>query len=299
MSIISVYWQSWSTRWTEKAEEMDLANIDPKVNMVNISFAHPDCYYKDKSFIGTGLGFSQSFSVVQKAIQILRNRGVVVMLAVGGATYPFNTDPLKMDNLIRLAKDMGVDGIDIDWESDKGIAEDAIFSTLIKEYRARLWPGAKLSFAGWSTGAYGPDSWSKYKGMNIKGMVEHGGKIDWINIMSYDAGKEYDALGAYTAYRIYYKGPLLLGFQPGKQGWGDAILSQNDVDKGLDYVKMDGKQNGMFIWSYQKDGESSPSVKKIIDTAYQKFGSVKPPVVEKPTQGCVCPYCGNILKITK
>lgn len=77
------------------------------------------------------------------------------------------------------------------------------------------------------------------------------------------------------------------------------MLSQNDVDRGLDFVKTDGKQNGMFIWSYQKDGESSPSVKKIIDTAHQKFGSVKPPVVEKPSQGCVCPYCGNTLKITK
>jgi hypothetical protein len=105
------------------------------------------------------------------------------MMSVGGATYPFNEYEKYVDNLVLLCKDLGVDGIDIDWESDKGVAEDWILSGCVSLYRQKLWQGAKLSFAGWSTGAYGPDSWSKYKGMNIKAMVDHGSKLDWINIM--------------------------------------------------------------------------------------------------------------------
>lgn len=128
--------------------------------------------------------------------------------------------------------------------------------------------------------------------MNIKAMTDHGSKLDWINIMSYDAGKEYDAIGAYIAYRIYYKGPLILGFQPGQQGWGDALLSQADVDKGVDYVSRDGKQNGIFIWSLQKQG--SPSVKQIIETAYSKFNSA-PPSPNLPRT--VCPHCSKQINI--
>lgn len=149
MSIVSVYYQTWSSPWTDKGENMDLANLDPKINMVNISFAHPQCKYTKNSFSGTGLSFSQSFSVVQKAIQILKARGVIVMMSVGGATYPFNEYEKYVDNLVYLCKDLGVDGIDIDWESDKGVAEDWVLASIVSLYRQKLWQGAKLSFAGW------------------------------------------------------------------------------------------------------------------------------------------------------
>jgi hypothetical protein len=246
------------------------------LDCVNISFAQPDMVYKGGSFDGTGLQFSQDFKVVVDAIKILKSKGVTVMLSVGGGAYWSESKSTNIHAWVYLANDLGCDGIDIDWENDA--AHDYELTNAIKLLTA---PGfnLKLSFAGFSTGAYGKDG-STYKGMNIDAMVNVGDKVDWINIMTYDAGTEYDPLGALDCYRIYYSGVLNIGFEVGVQGWGGALLSRDDVVRMATYAKNNNPNNGAFIWAIGKAG--NPSVSDIVSICAGIFNGENKPVVTVP-----------------
>lgn len=287
---IGVYWQSWSSAWTANAANLDLVTkLDPQCNLVNIAFVNPSCTYisGSKSWSGTGLDFSMDFQVVVDAITLLKKRGVTVMLAVGGSTYKFTMTSAKP--VIDLAHDLGVAGIDIDWEPTLGAQVDLEFELLIPQYRKLLWPGAKLSAAVFSTGAYGKNG-DTFQGMNIRGLVSHGSDLDWINLMAYDAGPPppvgtYDPLGAFTAYRMYYAGPIVFGFEPGQQGWGAHVIDAAEVKRNAEYVYKENPNNGIFIWSAQKETSGSATVQEIIGTAadiWKLKGPPSTPVVVKP-----------------
>ena len=275
--MICVYYTSWSSPWVSNSEHMDLAIIRDNisgVDCVNISFAQPDMTYTKGSFNGTGLQFSQDFDVVVGAIKILKSKGVIVMLSIGGGAYWSGTKSCNVNDWFRLASDLGCDGIDLDWENDA--AHDYELTNAIRlcgNY------SGKLSFAGFSTGAYGKDG-STYKGMNIDAMVNIGDKVDWINIMTYDAGTEYDPLGALDCYRIYYGGVLNIGFEVGVQGWGGALLSRDDVVRMVTYAKNNNPNNGAFIWAIGKAG--NPSVSDIVSICSGIFNGANKPAVTIP-----------------
>lgn len=287
MKHVGVYFQSWSSKWTSDPATMDLTLIDPSVTLVYISFANPATKYVkgSRSFSGTGLDFIQDFNVVADSITLLQKRKVTVMLSVGGATYPFSTvgSSNVMDNyrhVVALARDLGCNGIDIDWEPKNGAAEDAAFSWIIQSFKSYMWSEGKLSAAVFSTGAYGKNG-STYQGMNIKGLTERGSDLDWINLMAYDAGPPpptgtYSPLGAYSSYRVYYQGPILFGLQPGPMGWGGHLITLDEVKEYVAYVEKESTESGIFIWSYQKNTAGSPSVKEILDLVSKPFVTPSP-----------------------
>lgn len=262
---IGVYWQTWSTSWSDKSESMDLySKLDSKVGVVYLAFAQcANNTYKSqsKTFAGTGLQFSQSWDVVTGAIKLLRDRGTIVMLSVGGASYPFTIDNGNFKSCCDLARDLGCDGIDIDWEPANPSQDSWQFGAIINAFKVCMWPGGELSAAVWSSGADDPAVGS-YSGMNVQGLKSNGSQLDWINIMSYDAGVGYSAIEACKRYQKIYTGKIYLGLQVGKQGWGDALLSWPDVVSSVNYVS--GLNGGIFIWSYQKDHGSTPSVSEIL-----------------------------------
>jgi hypothetical protein len=305
--MIGLYFETWSSPWTAIAQNMDLAivsDVYPGVNVVYLAFASPDSSYSlgQRTWTNTGLDFSQDFVVVQQAIQILRSKGVIVMLSVGGGSYWSEKKNFNAQGVENLRKDLGCDGIDIDWEV--GTNDDVSLTACVKALKFIGCP--KLSIAAFSTGAFGKDanSGDPYKGMDIDALVNCGGQIDWVNIMSYDAGSQFDPLGAFTCYRIYYKGPLLLGFEPGKQSWGDKVIQMKDVDDMCNWVKADGDKNGVFIWSNRKDTSGSPSLSAIVAEANKILSpetpakSNPPPSVIPPTPSSKCPNCGIGLKIS-
>jgi hypothetical protein len=274
---------------------MDLALIPinyPGVDCVNISFAQPDSLYKGNSFDGTGLQFSQDFSVVKQAIQLLTTNGVTVMLSVGGGAYWSDTKNFNTQNLISLADDLGCSGIDLDWEVGADKAYE--LTEAIRMLRGASYKG-KISFAGWSTGAYGVKKGNTYQGMNINAMTEQGSNVDWINIMTYDAGPAFDPLGSFNCYREYYRGPLNIGFEVGTQGWGGYLLTYDDVARMAFYAHNENPLNGAFIWSLLKPGQ--PSVSEIVSTCKNIFVKPKappPPVVQPeapPPYKIECPVC--------
>ena len=283
---LGVYFQSWSCGWANSGANLDLAKVPSPINVVFLSFANPNCSYVKGSmtFSGTGLDFSSDFAVVKAAIQLLRNRNVVVMLSVGGATYPF--DSFNPRAVVDFANDLGVDGIDIDWEPHGGNTEAHLLGPIINQVRS-IYTDGLVSIAAFSIGAYGAGEFlnaspaGQNTGMCIPGLKSHGNQLDFINLMSYDASNVYNPIIAFNAYRSYFKGPILIGAEVPPEAWGGHVLTIAEVEQ---YAKCAITEsdvlNGLFVWSYQKSGE--PSSMSIISTASKIFQSAAH-VQAKPT----------------
>ena len=262
---LGVYYQSWSESATP------LAQIPSPINLVYLSFANPSCTYTtgSNSWSGTGLNFSSDFSVIKGAIQILHQRNVIVMISVGGATYPY-TDTFSPSNVAALVNDLGADGVDIDWEPSGGMSASSQLGPIIQQMRSAL-PKGFISLAGFSVGAYGQGNFvnatpaSANTGMCIKGLQSNGKQLDWVNIMSYDASNAYNPLVAFQAYRSYFSGPLMIGTEVPPEAWGGHILTLTEVQSYATTVISDPQLNGLFVWSYQKSG--TPSCIDIITAA--------------------------------
>lgn len=289
---IAVYYESWAAPWVSDFKMLSLTTLPKEINCVYLAFVNPTCTYQKQSFTwnGTGLQFCQDFSVIKQSIAYLRARGVTVMLSVGGAAYPFYS--FNVSNINALVEDLGCSGVDIDFEPPEGIKAADQLCTLIKSMRSTMTKEKKLSIAGFATGAWTPNG-DTYRGMNIPALKNCGSLLDWVNIMAYDAGADFDVQGAYKAYRSFYSGPLYLGFEIGIQGWGNALLTKDQVVSGCNLVASDGPANGIFIWAYHSKPTNTPSCLEVVSLAASTF--IKSP----PSTSNVfpCPWCQKNLKI--
>ena len=112
--------------------------------------------------------------------------------------------------------------------------------------------GVFLSAAVWSTGAYTPVSGDQWSGLNVTGLQTHGGQLNCINIMAYDAGNvpaNYNPETAFAAYRTLFKGAICLG---------------------IELVKKDGN-GGIFIWSWFQNTAGTPTVSRTLQIVNSIF----------------------------
>ena len=274
---IGAYYQTWSSAWTSNPNNLSLSNLPNYMNRVFLSFVKPDTDYTEgrKSFTNTGLEFSSDFSVVKEAITILKskNSSVKVLLSVGGATF-HNFDKINVNGLVALAKDLGADGIDIDYEVAPGCtgvdtdslkcnADDAIIS-ITRQLKSAMPSSMLLTIASFSVGAYGTKKFpttkgtpsSSNSGMNVNSMKAIGNLLDEVYIMSYDASDAYDPKYAFDAYAdLVDKSKLFIGLETPPEAWGGHVLK---VDEAIGYAKYvrDNGGAGVFLWAIQK----SPAV---------------------------------------
>lgn len=271
--MIGIYFQSWSSKWS--STKLDLEDTDGDI--IYLSFVNPSCSYRSGqlSFGGTGLDFSSDFVVVQNAILQLKLKKKIVMLSVGGATYSFQN--LNVSSVVALAKDLGCDGIDIDWEPTSKESES--MTSIIREFAKQKF--GYLSAAVFSVGAYGEGQWlnsqpqGMYNGINRKGLIEAGDELDWINIMAYDASDAFNPTEAFMAYKSIFKNPIHLGFQVGQQAWGGSLLTLDQVKTWGQFVANQGGH--YFIWSWQKAG--NPNVAQVLQVLKtMSIGSTLDPI---------------------
>lgn len=242
-------------------------------------------------------------------IAALKARGTEVWVSVGGWAYSQGSQwaNFSASRVVDLALDLGASGVDIDWESSGSLCNKLeaerfsctkdgeiawIINSLYNEIQAR---GAdlKISIAGWSTGAYyvkgtpfeeGKVQWgSPFGGTMYRVVKDHGDKIDFINLMSYDAGDYYDPREGYESYRAIYDGPINIGMEIAPEGSGGAVLEveappgtvydaemltgQNNiatryynVETMVKYIKYKGKANdGFMIWQLWKQRVHQPA----------------------------------------
>jgi hypothetical protein len=221
---------------------------------VILAFAKPDFAWNGKNWNGTGLQFASTPDALKKQIAALQARGIKVVLAVGGATY-LNWAPLAAEAgkpgkytaaLAQFIADMGLDGIDVDYETDGTGPKQ------IAEYRGAIRglsnaaKGKMLSLAAWSTGADCTKAtgtapcggkigvWDGRTGRERLVFADTSlfAKLSMISVMSYDAGvEEFDPVKAWTLYRTLVPATVTLniGFETAPEGWGPArLVATND-----------------------------------------------------------------------
>jgi len=281
------YYETWLAMATWTPETYSLAKIPAYINTIVIAFAKPNAIYTKGNFSGTGLDFTPGFSVVAAAIKLAQAKGQKVLLSVGGATYQ-NFAGLNIPALIGIVKDLGMDGIDLDFEPAGGncanlntnqlvCPSDNQLINIITQLRTGLdsiRPGLTLSAAVWSIGAYGSANYptTKYgpvganSGIWINPLKQVGNKLDELFLMSYDAGVYtptgtvcvgsiacYDPAAALLAYKALYKGPIYQGIEVPPEAWGGNLLTPTKALAVANSAATNGAA-GMMIWALEVQG---------------------------------------------
>jgi len=267
------YLPSWSIPWFSQTTYNDsqIATVNELYTHVVISFAKPDLTFNGTDWSGTGVQFSSDLTAVKKAIEVLQNRGVKVILAVGGATYNgwsslANEQGMDIATtthkkaLKALMDTLNLDGLDVDYEIggvDSANIEQYYNSILALKEVA----GEKLlTIAGWSTGAdctadttnsAGCDGkvsyWSGNAGRErmvfdmLKANNQNPNDIfDYVAVMSYDGGlNRFDPITLFKNYQEIYGGAIALGFEIPTEGWGGAeIVATNTEAQGCEFSSM-------------------------------------------------------------
>jgi chitinase len=268
----------YSSSWNTSLYDLTTTNIPSYYSHLNLAFVRPNTTYvkgsREFDQAVAGLEFvegattpngqnkltaAQAQALINN-IQALRARGTQVWISVGGWSYSQGSQWASFNaaRVVDLAEDLGVNGVDIDWESsgsscnklsaaqfsctkDGEIA--GIITSLYNTIQSR---GLNLgiSIAGWSTGAYyvqgtpfeeGKVQWGSPFGGTMYNVVKnHGNKLHHINLMSYDGGEYYDPREGYASYRAIYSGPIAMGLEIAPEGSGGAVLKLN-ADPGTVY----------------------------------------------------------------
>jgi len=296
------YFETWLATGTWESATYSLAEIPAYVNTIPLAFAKPDSSYVPGSalqpgatsavFQPAGLGFAVYPNIAIGAIKVAQSKGQKVLLSVGGATYP-NFAGLNVAATIGLVKDLGLDGIDIDFETDPGgcsnlntsqlsCSTDASLISTITQLRAGLdaipqAPGhhMTLSAAVWSIGAYGTPTFpttiyipvGSRSGMWVNPLKQVGNKLDEIFLMSYDAGSiispagsptGYVPLNALAAYKAIYSGSIYGGLEVPPEAWGGDVTTVNQALIYASNIAQQG-ESGIMLWALEVQGNANGS----------------------------------------
>lgn len=144
-----------------------------------------------------------------KQINLLkkRNRNLKLLLSVGGWTYSSNfREPASTDSgrrrfaetCVDLLKNLGLDGIDIDWEYPQSPAEGAHLVLLLQEVRAALDAHARCAPGGprFELTVASPAGQQNLNNMDLRGMDAH---LDFWNLMAYDFAGSWDGCAGHQA----------------------------------------------------------------------------------------------------
>jgi len=263
------YFETWSEKWKQDPKDTSLARLPSYVNVVNLAFMLPDNHYSGNLDLhSAGIDLPYDGNEAKKAIAILKSRNpdTKVLISVGGATYT-GWDKFNEGGVAQLVKDLGLDGVDIDYEpascnciqhdGDVSCPTDAQYIDVIQRMRKALPRPYILSIAGWSDGAYGQGDFQddqpqdEFTGLAVNMLRKTGSALDWIHIMSYDAGNELDPKRTLLAYKSLFSGKVTIGIEIPPEAWGGHKYTMNQVYDLCDFAADNGGA-GLMLWSLQQ-----------------------------------------------
>jgi hypothetical protein len=260
------YHDSWNEWPATAAGQTSLARMPGHVNVVMLAFAKPDAVYRGGlDLAATGLEYRMSGAVLRDAVAALkaRNPETRVLLSVGGAAYR-RWSGLAMPAIAALVGDLGLDGMDIDYEPRNpfcaglggriSCATDERWETIVRESRAALPRPLLLTASVWSVGAYGEGNFatsqprSRYTGFSLAILRSKlAGELDLLAINGYDAGPSFDPLEAFRAYRAVWPGKLALGLAVRRKGGSGPFPTAARAEALARQVARD-PQGGMMLY---------------------------------------------------
>ena len=129
--ITLAYYPSWNDDWANPGKNSKLREVPSYVNTIFLSFALPNMRYTKGSYDLSGTGIqSQTGGQLHESIRALNNKGIRVILSVGGENYwngatednpnaaPFD---IRYNEIKDFVDDFEIAGIDWDYEPDKQI----------------------------------------------------------------------------------------------------------------------------------------------------------------------------------